>query len=299
MGVRRVTAVVLLALLVLVTGCALGADPRPADPPAVAPGDVPQRPAPDGLPAPGAPLPTTPPDDGRVALRVYYVAETAAGLRLQREFHRVATDDPPSAAVREMLANPTGTDPDYRNPWPAGAALRTPVDQHDGVITVDLTGLGAEQMGSELAGLAVQQLVFTVQGALQSIDPVRILVDGNPLDELWGVVDTSNPVKRGDPYALRSLVQIDAPADGAAVGRAIHVSGEAAVFEATLLWEVRRGNAVVRSGVTATAEGQRFAPYAFEVTLEPGEYVVRVLEDDPSGGEGRAVLSDDKTITVS
>ncbi len=249
-----------------------------------------------------APIGTTPPSAGveERALPVYYVAETAAGLRLQREFHRVATADPASDAVREMLAEPTGFDPDYRTLWPAGTALREPVTVDDGLITVDLTGLtpGA-QVGSAGAELTVQQLVYTVQGALQSSDPVRILLDGDPVDELFGAVSTADPVPRGDILATRSLVQIDTPAEGATVGPDVVVTGEAAVFEATLLWEVRSGADVVESGFTSTAEGQTFAPFEFTVTLEPGEYVVRIMEDDPSGGEGRPVLVDDKTITVS
>jgi hypothetical protein len=261
------------------------------------------------VPSPGvpgtsaAPAPTTPTaePDGReqVAVPVYYVAETAAGFRLQREFHAVVTSDPASAAVREMLAGPTGIDPDYRNHWPHGTALREPVERDGGAIVVDLTGVGPAQVGSELAELTVQQLVFTVQGALQSTDPVRILVDGAPGDDLWGAVDVSAPVERGDPYALRSLVQIDSPADGARTGRDVEVRGEAAVFEATVLWEVLRDGSHVRKGFTSTAEGQRFAPFAFTVTLEPGEYTVRIREDDPSDGEGRPILSDDKRFTVS
>jgi hypothetical protein len=94
-------------------------------------------------------------------------------------------------------------------------------------------------------------------------------------------------------------VQIDSPAEGAQVGREVEVRGEAAAFEATVLWEVLRDGAVVRKGFTSTAEGQRFAPFAFTVTLEPGEYTVRVHEDDPSDGEGRPVLTDDKTFTVT
>ena len=145
----------------------------------------------------------------------------------------------------------------------------------------------------------MQQLVFTVQDASQSSDPVRILLDGRPVDRLWDAVDTSAPVERGDAYALRSLVQIDSPAHGATVGAPVEVIGEAAVFEATVRWQVLRDGAVVRSGFTSTTEGQRFAPYTFEVDLAPGEYIVRVLEDDPSGGEGRPVLSDDKAVTVT
>lgn len=278
---RRIVLVVVTG--VLAAACGTG-PPAPADPP------VP------------APIGTTPPAAGVEdrALPVYYVNETAAGPRLQREFRRVATADPASDALRTMLAGPTGLDPDYRTLWPAGTALREPVTADDGVITVDLTGVtpGA-QVGSAAAELTVQQLVYTVQGALQSSDPVRILLDGEPVDELFGAVSTTDPVPRGDIFATRSLVQIDTPAEGATVGPEVRVTGEAAVFEATLLWEVRAGGEVVESGFTSTEEGQTFAPFAFTVTLEPGGYVVRIMEDDPSGGEGRPVLVDDKAITVA
>jgi hypothetical protein len=285
MARRRGWALVLLTLVV--AGCG-GAAREPAVPSISA------------APAPVTPPPTAEPEGGeRVAVPVYYVVETAAGFRLQREFHAVVTSDPASAAVREMLARPTGTDPDYRNHWPPGAALRKPAHRDGGAIVVDLTGVGPGQVGSELAELTAQQLVFTVQGALQSTDPVRILVDGATVAELWDAVDTSVAVDRGDPYELRSLVQIDAPADGARVGREVEVRGEAAVFEANVLWEVLRDGSVVQKGFTSTAEGQRFAPFAFTVTLEPGDYTVRILEDDPSDGEGRPVLSDDKRFTVS
>jgi hypothetical protein len=216
---------------------------------------------------------------------------------LQREFHRVPTTDPASDAVREMLAAPTGTDPDYHSHWPAGTQLRSPVRTENGTIVVDLALPQDSQVGAEFAQLTVQQLVFTVQAALQSTDPVRILVDGAPVDQLWEVA-TAEPVTRGDEYALRSLVQIDGPAHGSVVGPNVEVTGEAAVFEATVGWQVLRSGAVLRSGFTSTTEGQRFAPFAFTVPLAPGEYVIRVLEDDPSDGEGRPVLTDDKAVTV-
>jgi hypothetical protein len=298
MARRHGCALVLLALVVAACG-------GPATQPVVPSSGVaePSAGAAPGTPPSSPPSPTVPtvrPDAGeRVAVPVYYVAETPAGFRLQREFHAVVTDDPASAAVREMLADPTGNDPDYRTYWPSGSALREPVHREGGAIVVDLTGARPAQMGTELAQVSVQQLVFTVQGAMQSTDPVRILVDGAPAPDLWGAVEASAPVERGDPYAVRSLVQIDSPADGARVGREVEVHGEAAVFEATVLWEVLRDGELVQKGVTSTAEGQRFAPFAFTVTLEPGEYTVRIREDDPSDGEGRPVLSDDKRIIVS
>ncbi len=250
-------------------------------------------------PPPPVPVVAAQPAGPERALPVHYVVETPVGPRLLREFHRIPGTDDGSDAVREMLASPTGLDPDLRTPWPAGTRLRTPVTAADGVITVDLTGVGpGAQLGTAGAEIAVQQLVHTVQGALGSTDPVRILLDGAPVDELFGAVATRDPVRRGDPYATRSPVQIDAPAHGAVVGRTVEVTGMAAVFEATLLWDVSRDGETVASGFATTAEGQRFAPFAFTVELEPGEHVVRISEDDPSGGEGRPVISDDRAITV-
>jgi len=301
---------VLVLLVLLVSGCG-GAAPEPVVPSAGAPATAADptaatpTPAPSSVPAPapsptGAPAPPDGPDGGqRVAVPVYYVADSPAGRRLQREFHSVVTDDPASAAVREMLAAPTGTDPDYRNHWPPGTTLREPVRRDGGAIVVELAGARSAPVSAELAELTVQQLVYTVQGALGSTDPVHIVVDGATEAQLWGAVDTSGPVARADPYAVRSLVQIDSPADGTRTGREVEVRGEAAVFEATVLWEVLRDSTPVQQGFTSTAEGQRFAPFAFTVTLEPGDYTVRVREDDPSDGEGRPPLSDDKRITVS
>jgi hypothetical protein len=260
---RWAVAVALVAATV--TGCAQAADPVGRT------GATSPTPAPTSAAA------------GERALPVYYVAETAAGPRLQREFHRLPAADPGTAAVREMLAHPTGTDPDYRNPWPAGAALRGPVASTADAITVDLTAAPPSE-------LAAQQLVFTVQGALGQTTPVRLLHDGVP---------TGPPIPRGDPYALRSLVQIDAPADGTSAASPVTVTGEAAVFEATLHWTVLSGATTVRSGVTPTAEGQTFAPFRFSLDLPPGRYTVRISEDDPSDGAGRPVLTDDRTVTVT
>lgn len=291
MVVQRRAVLGALAIL-LFAGC--GSAPRDLVVP------DPSTAAPTAEPTPGpTATPSARPAPREDAVPVYYVAETGAGHRLQREFRRLRSADPASDAVRAMLAKPNGIDPDYHNPWPAGTTLRKPVTVDRGVIVVDLAGAQSSDVPAELARPAVQQLVFTVQDALGSTDPVRILVDGRPVDRLWDAVDTSAPVERGDEYKLRSLVQIDTPVNGATVGPQAEVAGEAAVFEATLFWQVLRDGAVVRSGYTSTAEGQVFAPYTFVVALEPGEYTVRVLEDDPSAGEGRAVLTDDKVITVT
>jgi hypothetical protein len=269
---------VLLGVLgAVVAGCAAAPTAPTTPSPANAADSAPEASAPD----PAAPD-TTAAGTER-ALPVYYVAQTAAGPRLQREFHRLPAADPGSAAVRDMLAHPTGVDPDYHNPWPAGTTLRARVAGTPDAITVDLSAAPPADP------LAIQQLVFTVQGALGVSTPVRLLHDG---------VAMGAPIPRGDPYALRSLVQIDLPTDGTSTASPLTVTGEAAVFEATLHWTVEKAGKAVRTGVATTTEGQVFAPFRFTVDLAPGRYTVRISEDDPSDGAGRPVLTDDRTVTI-
>jgi Immunoglobulin-like domain of bacterial spore germination/Sporulation and spore germination len=258
---------------------------------------------------PGAASPSPPsrpssaPVAGERALPLYYVTDTPAGPRLAREFRRLPVGDDPaaagSAAVTALLGAPSGMVPGYRNVWPDGSALAAPVAHADGVVTVDLAPQAAAAVPADPL-LAVQQLVYTVTGALGTTDPVQLLVAGASVPRLWNDgVDTSRPVARADPLGVRVLVGIDDPAEGATSPSPLRVSGEAAVFEATLHWEVRRGGEVVRSGSATTAEGQRFAPYAFSVALPPGDYEVRVSEDDPSDGAGRPVMTDARRVTVT
>jgi hypothetical protein len=241
--------------------------------------------------------------DRERALPLYYLTDTAAGPRLAREFRRLPVGPEPAAAgtaaLTALFASPTGSVPGHVNPWPPGSALAGPVRHADGVVTVDLDPRAAAAAPAEPL-LAVQQLVHTVTGALGTGDPVRLLVAGRVVPRLWddGVV-TVGPVPRADPLGVRVLVGIDDPAEGAVVASPVRVRGEAAVFEANLLWEVRRDGAVVRSGATSTAEGQRFAPYEFVVRLPPGDYEVRVVEDDPSDGAGRPPMTDSRRITVT
>ncbi|GAA5145325.1 hypothetical protein GCM10023321_03030 [Pseudonocardia eucalypti] len=238
------------------------------------------------------------------AVPVYYGAKTGAGWRLYREFHKTHDDDAATSAVRDALSGDAAVDPDYKSLWPSGWAPRGPVKHAGGVITVDLTEPNdeGEEATKETTDLAVQQLIYTAQGALQSKDPVRILVAGKPVEHLLGFVSTAKPISRVDPTKVRSLVQIDNPMDGGTVGRSVKVSGEARVWEGNLLWRVVRGGAasgdVVQKGHTTTRSGMEFAPYSFTVTLEPGEYTLVAEESDESDGQGRAPYSDTKKITV-
>ncbi|WP_051426209.1 Gmad2 immunoglobulin-like domain-containing protein [Jiangella gansuensis] len=248
--------------------------------------------------------PSEPPSTGPVetlSLPVYFVADSGAGPRLAREFQTVETADPPVLAALRQLADPA--DPDYSSLWQPDLVRSAEVGVD--VITVDLTALPEVTAGDtepSAAELAVQQVVYTATAAAASSGqdgslPVRITVEGQPVDALDGV-SLAEPVGRADPLEVRQLMQLNEPAEGATVTSPVAVMGEAATFEANVPWEVRRDGEVVEQGATTAAECCTFAEFQFEVELEPGTYEVVITEEDVSGGEGRPPMSDSRTFTV-
>jgi len=288
----RPAAIACLAALALaLTGCTTGTGDEPTTSPSVTPSVT--------ASVTPSPSPTTTPTSAPAVVPAYFMIDTRNGLRLAREQRTVTGSDPVRAAVETMIAGPI--DPDYATTWnPATRVLGT--SRVDGAIVVDLSAdARTANVGSEGAALMIQQLVYTATGAAgEPASPVLLRIDGKPAGELWGVVSWDAPVTREDPISVRLLVQIDTPAEGATTASPLHVTGEAAVFEAVLHWAVLdAGGVEVSSGVTMTAEGQTFAPYAFEVELTPGAYTVVITEDDPSDGAGGTPMSDSRAVTVT
>lgn len=240
------------------------------------------------------------------AVPVYYVGDTSRGVRLYREFHQleVTDDDAVTPAVNEAVsADPA--DPDYRTSWPEGTtAARADSAGTPDVLTIDVSGSDSLRdrpagMSKEEAQMAVEQVIYTAQAALQQgRPPVQLLVDGQRTDRLLGV-PVSEPLAQGDAVDVLAQVWIIEPAEGAEVTSAFTVSGLAAAFEATVVWELRdRAGNVVADGFTTAEECCTMAPYSFEVDAAPGEYTLVVQDTDASGGEGFGVWEDTKRITV-
>ena len=262
------------------------------------------EPSPETGTPPESPTATSDPQSETATVPVYYVAETPAGQRLAREFRTVPTPDGPLVAAVETMLSVPPLDPQYQTLWGSATEVRG-VDVVGNVIEVDLTD-SVDYTGAapDVAELATQELVYTVTAAASMTRaargalPVRILVEGERTDQLWGELDISEQVPRADQLAVRQLVQINEPAEGAVVGRAVEISGEAAAFEATVGWKIFRDGELVDDGFATARECCTFSPFSFTVELEPGSYEVVVTEDDPSGGEGRPPMSDSRSFRV-
>ena len=278
----------------LLAGCTGQAEPGASTPPPTAPSE---SPGPSESPTP-TPAPSASDPEESATLAIWSMVDTRAGMRLVREHLEVTGADPAVAAVERMIAGPA--DPDYTSPWAASTEVLG-VGTEGGTIVVDLSeDARTASIGSEGAALMIQQLVYTVTDAVgEPARAVQLLIEGEPAGELWGVVSWDEPVVRADPLDVRSLVQIDEPAEGETVGTTVTVTGEAAVFEASFTWTVLDASGTqVQEGFDMTSEGQTFAPFSFAVELEPGTWTIVVTEDDPSDGEGGTPMSDSRTVVV-
>lgn len=241
-----------------------------------------------------APDSSTTEPTGPVAVPAYYVGRAAAGPRLFSELHSVPAQgrDTVQVAVDEALTRPPN-DPDYRPSALEGASANVTVE--DGLITLDLSQVptGVTTDGE----IALQALVWTADAAAGTDAPVRFLQDGEPVDSLLGV-DTTAPVARQSSDSVLSPVSIATPGDDARLPTTFDVTGQAATFEGNVVWELKRGATVVRSGYTTTQEAGVQSPYAFRVSVEPGDYLLVVHDTDESDGEGVGTTQDTREVSI-
>jgi hypothetical protein len=246
--------------------------------------------------------PTTEPSD--TAVPVYFAGDGPSGRPvLFREFHRVA-GDPLLEAARLVAGGGQPDDPDYRTLWPQVEIAS--VSASDGVLLVEVPSDAFTErpdgMSRRDAKLAMQQLVYTLQGVQQERVPVLVQRDGSDA-RLFGL-PTDVPYEAASALRTLNLVSITSPAEGDTVtGDTVRVTGVANSFEASGPCRLLAGGQELALEAYQ-AEGwmeDRLFPFEVEIPVDgtTGEVVVRCETDDPSGGaEGPGPAVDTKTITV-
>jgi hypothetical protein len=245
--------------------------------------------------------------DNRPAYALYYLGQTPQGARLYREFRPgPGPEMTPASAISLMQEQPE--DPDYRTLWPAGTFSGAQVA--GGVIDVEVADPGAvghrlDGMTAATAELSVDQVIYTVQAAVQNELPVQFTHDGSPIAEVLGV-PTSEPLARGEAVEVLSLASISNPSERRVVEDYFSADGQASSFEGNVPWQLKAPDgSVVRSGTAQSFGWQdRLYPWAtgrIDVSdLAPGEYTFTVMTADPSGGaEGAGPMVDTRTIIIS
>ena len=289
-----VAAGAVLALGVL-AGCG---DDEPSDKPipSAASSDVATE---SGSATPSA---TGTPSDDASAVPAYYVGTTPQGDRLYREFIQVAGADR-LVATAAAITGGDPVDPDYRTLWPKGrfASVTRSADAIE-VALADDTWLSAGSLKPAQAELAVQQLVYSLQGAVGERLPLRVTYDGKPAATLLGV-PVGKGLKAAPQLDVLALVNVTEPAEGSTVSGTFTATGRASSFEATVPWEIQDSSGKVVLEGSAMADGwtDRLYPWSAEVDvseLAPGSYTFVARTDDPSDGEGGGPTEDTKRITI-
>jgi len=287
------TVAAAVATLAVIGGAAWLAQRQPVGHSAAGSGSVSDPNAPTGVP--DSPTPTH-----LIDAQVYVLGSTAAGPRLfveQRQIRAASDSSDLQTVVDETLTARPG-DPDYQNPLrELGLTARATLE--GGVVTIDLSSAPARPAGmdGEAARLALQSLVWSADKAVSATGPVRFTVADAPADTVLGV-STSAPVERAGADSVMSTVSISSPLEGSKVSNQFEVTGQAATFEANVVWELKQGEKVVRNGYTTATECCTLSPYRFTVTATPGEYTLVVHDTDESDGEGVGTSEDTKRITV-
>jgi hypothetical protein len=248
-------------------------------------------------PQTGASATATVPPGRLVSVPVYYVGRGKAAVRLYREFRQVPLRGQSLlAAAVETMFDGQPADPDYRTVWPKGTKLLT-LTKAGNTAIVDVSDVALTGSERKLQTVGVQQLVYTVTAADNSITRVSIRVGGAAATRLWGGPLVDAPVARAPQLDTLGQVWLDV-ANAATITGPLPVTGQATVFEATVTWQILRNGVVVRRGIaTATAGApQRGIWKAPSVSLPPGTYQLQALAISPESGA--KLFTDTKTITV-
>lgn len=187
---RRLAAVAVVGLLVLVAGCGIPSQPRPHA--------VPTDQVPFGLLAP----PTTPPSPTTTpGLAVRVEVFLVNNDRLSPVIRNITAPATPAQVLKSLVAGPT--------PQEAAAGLRSALGDQALPISVlpgpdaavDL-GAGFAQISNQDQILALAQVVYTLT-ALQGVSGVRFTLDHKPIEvpRADGTL-TPGPLTRADYSAV-------------------------------------------------------------------------------------------------
>ncbi|GAA1509246.1 Gmad2 immunoglobulin-like domain-containing protein [Kribbella lupini] len=233
------------------------------------------------------------------AIPVYWLGETVGaatgpGVRLYRTF--VPFKGRATYSAVQLMASGKSDDPDYSSPW-IGAQV-SEVRMSGSSIRVDFKSLPKTRLDPDVAQMALQQLVYTVQGASGTTVPVEVTLRGRPVQELFGVA-IKQPLGRAQSLDVQAFIWITSPANGAVLKTPFKVAGIAAVNEAQLNWRITSDDSrrVLQEGVATTGEAFKLTPYSFVVAKLPaGRYTLEVFE--VSAADGRLTSTDTKTLLV-
>ena len=248
-------------------------------------------------PASATPTPNVPSSIAFRTLAQYWVADTARGFRLYREFVRInPKPDAITAALRQLVSQGP-VDSDYVSLWPIGTTINS-VKVNGDTALIDLT-FPKLNVGAAAESLAIAQLVWTATAANTTVKKVSLTVDGKKVESLAGHVDATQSFTRAPTFEILPPVWITSPIEGQLVAaKGFTLSGMASTFEANVVWKVIQDGVVIKQGsTTALGAAPAWKPWSIAIPdLAPGTYIFEAMEY--SAKDGSLVAQDSKKAVL-
>ena len=242
-------------------------------------------------------------DTSAQEVTVFFVRDAPTDLWVEPETHEL--DERTEAVARAALEIAFSGEPHDPQLRSAGLddvrILATNI--RDRILIVDVSD-DIEGHGTGSAG----EMAFALQlantgAAFPTVDAVQLWVEGEPIDELWGHLDWSEPFEPA-PDAISPITILEpaaGPGEVTVQTGTVVVRGEARVFEATFGLRLlgSDGEVIEETFVTASegAPGRGDFEHTFTID-QPGTYTIEAEEYDPSDGEGRPPFVTTRQVEV-
>ena len=233
-----------------------------------------------------------------VPVTLYFVSDTPRGLKLFSE-EQISSDfyDLNLQVLSDLVSGKSAPlDPDYVNLW-GGTNTVNSVTVNGSVATVDLGAISLN-VGAEAEQRAIDQIVWTLTDVAPEVKSVVFTVNGKSVESFAGHVDTTVQFARAVDYEVLNPIQISSINEGGALTTPVSISGQACTFEANVVWKLSQNGAVIKEGFTTATTGcpdRGNWKLSFE-NLQPGVYTIQALEY--SAEDGSLSAKDDKSFTL-
>lgn len=229
---------------------------------------------------------------------IYYVGDTAQGLRLYREFRSITVNSGNSVgleSLRYLVAQGShAADSDYTNLWGNGSVINS-VKVVGSKAVVDLS-ISHLNVGSEGEMRAIDQLVWTLTANDKAVKSVRFTSNGKSLESFAGHVDATGSFSREPAYDVLAPIWVSTPRT--VQTNPVTISGTACTFEAVVAYELTKAGTIVKQGsVTAEQACPERSAWKVELgTLAAGTYTFTAI--DYSAKDGSITQKDSKKFTI-
>lgn len=207
-------------------------------------------------------------DTMQVAL--YFVKDNGENFYLEREVHETEATDSVATRALELLISADIKDEDAVRPLPENTKVLG-ITVNDGVATVDFSEeIKDFATGAPLESTSLQAIANTLT-EFNTIDEVKILVEGEEVETLWGHVNLSaGNLKRNLDLVEEPIAWVDNLKDGDLLTNTTSIKGSMSVFENTLNYRLldANGNVLVESYVNGKLNGETRADFDFVIDFE-------------------------------